>query len=498
MKKPDLYIKLGLFVLFFGHAFAAIYSFGFHHPDEHFQILEWANYFVGNTPNGAHLPWEFAAQIRPWFQPMLHAFFIKLFMAIGIYDPFSTATFFRFGYAILNIWSLVALWNHFQKKYSLSTKWFLVFGSMWFFPYIHVRTSSENLSGFFTSFALLALAKIPVDRMKSDLKSFFYAGILFGFAFIARYQIALGLAGVAVALIIQDRGIRKTHWSMLGGFLIPVILGVFLDRWGYGNWVFTPYLYYKVNIVQHVAATFNPYPWYQYFFWVLQLLPPISILLFYGMIGFSLKRRFDFFGWFTLTFFFLHCFITNKEYRFLFPLLNFVPLMAITYFQESFQKGKNDLWLYRHGTKPVFIRSYWVISAVSFFISTFHGASMRTLWAHHAVHEFSSKYPNAEWLSNRNFLDQGKYVTPYYNLYKSSGFHPEKLHLFKSNEELSTLLPSFKESLVMIDANFDQYAVDLTRTIEGSGCKIMSNSFLGTVAKHAKIPFQVVYFCNLN
>jgi hypothetical protein len=498
MKKQDLYIKWGWITLFFGHAFAAIYSFGFHHPDEHFQILEWANYFVGNTPDGSHLPWEFASQIRPWFQPMLHALFMKFFTVLGIYNPFSSATFFRLVYAALNLWSLKFLWDYFQKKYDLSSQWFLIFGCMWFFPYIHVRTSSENLSGIFTSFALVMLSRIPKAKFNIDLRSFFFAGILFGFAFISRFQIALGIAGIAIALLIRDRGIRKTHWSMLGGFILPVLLGVFLDRWGYGNWVFTPYLYFKVNIVQHVAATFNPYPWYQYFFWVLQLLPVISIPLFHGMIGFSLKHRLDFFGWFSLSFFFLHCLITNKEYRFLFPLLNFVPLMAFAYFQQAYKIGKNKFWIYRQGTKPAFLRSYLVLSAISFFISSFHGASMRTLWAHHAVHELSLNHPNAEWISNRNFLEQGKYVTHYYDLKKNAGFNPEKLHIYKSVETLSELLPNFKESLVMIDANYDQYAADLIQTLESSNCKLATNSFLGTVARYARIPFQVVYFCGSN
>ncbi|MBK5097796.1 MAG: hypothetical protein JJE01_08435 [Gemmatimonadetes bacterium] len=38
---------------------AAYFSWGFHQFDEHFQILEFANYKLGNSP-ASDLPWEFS------------------------------------------------------------------------------------------------------------------------------------------------------------------------------------------------------------------------------------------------------------------------------------------------------------------------------------------------------------------------------------------------------------------------------------------------------
>jgi phosphatidylinositol glycan class B len=320
MLKTDHYTKLALFSLLVGHILAAYFSFGYHHPDEHFQILEWANYFIGNTPDASHLPWEFGAQIRPWFQPLCHAFLLKTFSMIGI-NPFDMAFFFRLIYAALNIWSIVALWNYFEKKYELNSKWFLILSLLWFFPYAHVRTSSENLAGIFLSFGLLILLK-----NFSSARHFFIAGLLFGFAFLSRFQIALGLVGLSLALLNMDHGFRKKHGLMIAGFLLPVGLGALFDRLGYGNWVFTPYQYFKVNILDQVAAQYNPYPWYQYLLWIGQLNPLISLPLFYGVIRYSLKNKQDILTAFVMSFFILHCFITNKEYRFLLPILNIVPI----------------------------------------------------------------------------------------------------------------------------------------------------------------------------
>lgn len=488
--KTDSDFKIGFIALIVGHGIASFLSYGFHHPDEHFQILEWANYFAGNSPDASHLPWEFAAQIRPWFQPILHAFFIKTFQLFGIYEPFSTAVFFRLCYAALNVWTVLALWNHFQKKYALSPKWFLLLGTLWFFPYIHVRTSSENLAGIFTAFALLTLDQVPETHFQKAKGAFFKSGIGLGFAFIARYQIALGIAGVALALLIRDRGLRKTHWAMLGGFLVPVALGVFFDRWGYGNWVFTPYLYYKVNIVQNVAASFNPYPWYQYFIWVLQLIPFISLPILYGSTRFTLKHKLDFFGAFFVSFFVLHWFITNKEYRFLFPILNFVPLMAMAWFQQSKK--------FRVFTKPGFIYFYLAISLLAFAASSMRGASSKTLGTVHLVHEFVKKNPNAEWWMNQDIVQDGRYRNKYYNIGLTPGFQPEKFHLYSSIEELHSVRSKFADYYIFFDSKVDSKAREMVIYLDTSGCELVSNPVLKWASEHLRFDYQVLYHCTIS
>jgi hypothetical protein len=50
---------------------AAVRSEGFHHPDEHFQVLEFAGAKLGLTPWSA-LAWEYRDQMRPWLQAALY------------------------------------------------------------------------------------------------------------------------------------------------------------------------------------------------------------------------------------------------------------------------------------------------------------------------------------------------------------------------------------------------------------------------------------------
>src|ERR1700722_19253897 len=83
----------------------AWFSLGYHHPDEHFQILEICNYKLGNTPI-ADLPWEFAAKARPGVQPFIAYCFISVLNSIGIFNPFIIAFLLRLIIAITG-WFLV-------------------------------------------------------------------------------------------------------------------------------------------------------------------------------------------------------------------------------------------------------------------------------------------------------------------------------------------------------------------------------------------------------
>lgn len=473
--KPELFAFL---LLILGHSVAAYTSYGYHHPDEHYQILEWSHYFLGLAHDSSHLAWEFGAQIRPWFQPLVHALLIKPFVAMGFYNPFDTAFLLRLVYGFLNLFSIVALWNYFKDRYSLNRMWAVWISLLWFFPYMHVRTSSENLAGIFLSFALLAILKN---------QRFFLSGILFGFAFLARYQVALGLFGLGLALLIKERKFLRAHLNMIVGFLLPVALGVLMDRIGYGNWVFTAYRYFKVNLVDGVAASYNPYPWYQYFIWIVQLNPLVSLPLFFGSIRFMQKGERDdrwVIGSFVWSFFILHCFLTNKEYRFLFPILNLVPFMAMV----TFAKFEKQL------AKPTYLIPYAAISAFAFMVSTLHGASVQTLGAVYLAQRNLSVERLT--LSNRDYPIQ----SPFYH------FPPHPFHQVQNVADLEQKLTETPNAQVLIDGKLtDDLTNDLIRVVVNRGCVMKDAAFpifiYNAREKFAfikRIPFVAWYDCQKN
>jgi hypothetical protein len=436
---------VALFFLLIGHAVAAWTSYGYHHPDEHYQILEWANYFLGLNQDASTLPWEFAAQIRPWFQPLLHAGWMKLLITFGIYEPFTAATLIQGIYGALNVWLLVKIWRFLRERYDLAPYGFLAIALLWFLPYIHVRTSSENLAGILLSWGLLGMIQG---------RNAFKNGLFFGFAFLARYQIALGLVGLGLALVIRARGIRKAHLALVGGFLIPLALGVLLDRVGYGNWVFSPYLYFKVNLIDGVAARYNPYPWWMYFEWILQLNPLVSLPLFLGTLGFF-KNGKEEDAWilssFVWSFFFFHCLITNKEYRFLFPILNWVPFMALIHFKTFSTKMARPTWWI----------PFVLVNIPAFAISTLHGASMRTLGAPFLAHR--NLDPALPVVAARDYRGQPPYYT----------FASHSLTVFGSPEELGRSLEKPGPTQVLLDGKADDPAYGQIRmTLEKRSCHL--------------------------
>jgi len=137
-------IILGLLV----HIVTAIFSAGFQHPDEHHQILELVNVKLGNFDQN-NLTWDIQTKIRSWMQPFFYYIFHKAFYALNIKNPFFISTFIRVLSSILGWSSLLLFGMEITKKIKFWTpaKWLPLFlGFTWFLPYLHARTSSENIS----------------------------------------------------------------------------------------------------------------------------------------------------------------------------------------------------------------------------------------------------------------------------------------------------------------------------------------------------------------
>ena len=65
----------------------AAFSLGTYHPDEHFQILEYAHMKLFGTPTPDHLPWEYLLQMRPGIQPFVAWAVGKGLLAAGSTRP---------------------------------------------------------------------------------------------------------------------------------------------------------------------------------------------------------------------------------------------------------------------------------------------------------------------------------------------------------------------------------------------------------------------------
>jgi phosphatidylinositol glycan class B len=318
------------------HLTAAIFSGAFHHADEHFQILEFANARLGLSP-ASELPWEYRARMRPWFQPAVALVVVDLMRGVGINSPFAWATGLRLISAVLGWCALAALcccvfgWLRSERlqRYTI-----LALSTLWFLPYLHARFSSESWSGslFFLGFLPLVLA---VQRDEHDIRpaTVFGCGMAMGLAFEARYQAALLIAGALVWCLRYTRLSRSAWLSLCGGGVLAVAVCTALDRSGYGMWTLAPLNYFHVNVVRNVSAKFGTHPVWMHALWISLLPPPpLGLLFLVGMAAtWVAKPRFSL-TWCTLPFVVVQSLVAHKEPRFLYPIfLTFPVFLAMAW-----------------------------------------------------------------------------------------------------------------------------------------------------------------------
>lgn len=318
----SIYINYFLCALFLSIV-AAWFSVGYYHPDEHWQILEFANYKLGKTYSGT-LPWEFRAQIRPALQVFIAYSVMKFLAFLGINNPFSIAFFLRLITGIITWFVTCKLVLFFMNDFKTKTSKKIFIGLsffLWFIPYLSVRFSSENMAAGCFMLSIYLLLKSYNSLSKKNI-SYVCIGGLLALSFFFRFQMAFAFIGLAAWLLYFKQINFKNSVAVIFSFLLVSSVCVCIDKWFYGAWVFTPYKYYTENITHHVADKFGVSPWWQYFIFLAKdLIVPFSLVLLYFFGVGWYKNKQHVFSFIVLVFFVAHMAVSHKETRFLFPLV---------------------------------------------------------------------------------------------------------------------------------------------------------------------------------
>ena len=331
--KPWAAVLLGIVVVVVSST--AVNSVGYHHADEHYQIIEFANYFLGNV-TADQLPWEFKARIRPSVQPLLAAGFIKANGLMGISDPFNVLVLLRLATALFGLWvyiNFIKTWLS-REEEEQSNALLIITSAMflWFMPYLLVRFSSENLGSLFFLWAITQYFSV---KNRNQLVLF---GFLLAMSFVFRFQMGIAIAGLAAWLLIIERINLPKIGIIISGAALGLILLVLSDCLFYSAWVFTPWKYLASNLIEGKAASFGVDPWWFYFEKLWLYLTPIgSILCVIGVFIWIYKFKKSLFLWVLVPFVAVHCLIGHKEFRFLFPIVFIVPLLIYTAFSYFFK-----------------------------------------------------------------------------------------------------------------------------------------------------------------
>lgn len=312
---------------------SAFFSDGFFQADEHFQIIEFANYKLGNIP-AVLLPWEFSEQMRPGLQPMITFAMIKFLSWLGVSNPFTQIMVLRLLTAMLAVVAMAYAFKQMRCYYASlksQTVLLLLFFFLWFFPLLVVRFSSENLSAIFI---LLVASLFLKEKGQIKTKHFLWGGLAAGLAFLFRYQSAVMIVGIVFwMLIVLKPGLKKIV-GFIAVFLFICAIGFLPDRWLYGDWVCAPWNYFRINLLQDKLSSFGIKPWHHYFTAGSELLfVPIGILIWLSVAVYWVKRFRSPLTWISLPFVVFHVLLAHKEVRFLFPLLFFVPVFIIELLQ---------------------------------------------------------------------------------------------------------------------------------------------------------------------
>jgi phosphatidylinositol glycan class B len=330
----------GLLLIGAIYLLTAIHSNGFHHPDEHYQIVEFAG-LKGGWNTGANLTWEYDAQIRPALQPMIALGAFRVLNLFGISNPFQLAMGLRILTAIFSIVCILFFIQSFRPsvKKEYQTVFVLLSFLLWFLPAVNVRFSSETWAGLTLLLSVALLNNI--SRHKAG-RYYFLTGLLWGLSFEFRIQIGIALLGLFLWLLI----IRKESWknllNLLSGSLVVVAVCTVLDSWFYGEGVFVPWNYFYTNMVEDVASRYGTSPWYYYveqmFFRPTPLIGSFVVLSLITLLVFNYKHMVL---WCIIPFIIIHSLIPHKELRFLFPIVNFLPLVLVLAFQEIRSRWKS-------------------------------------------------------------------------------------------------------------------------------------------------------------
>jgi GPI mannosyltransferase 3 len=321
-------LKKYIFIALLFHLLAAWFSIGRYHADEQFQILEFTGYKLGiNTAQ--ELPWEFHEKMRSSTQVFFTYCVIKALPFIQ--NPFIRAFILRLISSLLGFFALYQLTKTFKHYFSEKQfNWLMLLTCTYcFIPYFHARFSSENISS-----SLLILGLVIILNLKKN-SYLLWAGILFGLAYTVRMQTLFMLFGLGFWLLF----IYKSKWQQIAlltfGFGIAVFIGLVCDRWFYGIWTNTTWNYVYQNIILHKVEDFGVQPfWYYFEKIILDGIPPFSIIIILSFfILFYLQPK-HILTWLFVPFLLIHFFISHKELRFLFPLINFVPLVFILALKE--------------------------------------------------------------------------------------------------------------------------------------------------------------------
>ena len=436
------------------HLICALFSAGYYHVDEHFQILEFTSLKLEMAQED-DLPWEYYSQLRPTLQPALAYIIISVFKSISLNNPFIHAVILRLISAILSLLCMYTLIFAFDSELRTDflKRWFLFLSLfIWFLPYLHVRFSSENWSGFifWIGFALVYSRDMKLLALERFHLRELLDGMILGFSFVVRFQVGLLIAGLILWLFFIKKERPLKLFAVITGISISILIGLLIDYWFYGEWTFTAWNYFQVNIIESKAAEFGVQPWWFYLIEIfLKGFPPYSILIIISVLFIWIYYPRNVLTWITIPYLIIHFLIGHKELRFLFPLANIIPILLVLSIQvvkedSKFNKVKDLI----KASEKYFVRIFLILNSILLFVVCIKPADMHIYLYQYIYSNYNHEQTELLYIKKNPFYARAVPV----NFYKKNNL---KMINFENAQMLANYIRLADKTALFVTDKFD-------------------------------------------
>ena len=309
-------------------------------PDEIFQTLEQAHRVVYGS---GLVPWEFQLGMRSWLLPGLIAALMELSRIAGngpdYYIPLIAGSFAALAAAPV-VCSF--LWG--RRLFGLFGGW-IAAAVVAVAPeavYFGARTLSETVAAHLLIVALYVLE--PGYRATSRQR-LFGGGALLGLVFVLRIQLVPAL--VVVALWTTWRAPRKRTLPLLAGAAVTLAAAGILDTLTLGYPLASVWKYFVYNVYYGASSTFGVEPWNFYLLGELGVWGggAVTLVLLAGLGA----RRMPLLLAAAVTILAVHSATAHKEYRFIYPAVLLVMVLAGIGLAQAAAWGSD--WLLDRGAR---------------------------------------------------------------------------------------------------------------------------------------------------
>lgn len=272
--------------------------------------------------------------MRPWTQSYIYYSLVKVAQFFDINNPFTWSLIIKTLSSLLGFISIIYLLSNFKKIFIKEENHFnyFIFFCFWFYPFLHSRTSSENVGISIFIISICFLYNVFVNKKEVNKLLLFLFGLILGASLVIKFNLIISLFPILVWVLIFRMEIIKILIVTLGTS-ISLLIGIIIDSLSYGDFNITYWNFFYWNIVWGRMAEFGHQPIYFYFTSILlDLAPFVSLFFIISIFYYAYKNPKSIFTFFIFFPIVILSFLSHKELRYVFQIYYFCPLFIIYFF----------------------------------------------------------------------------------------------------------------------------------------------------------------------